>query len=317
MTEGIIDATADQVMEVVKQMVDLPRPDGDEWLEWEIDGLEGQTNYLMHVLPLAATADASGLSTWTAAIAELADRRWGARTHFDATRFTDDKETDPASYDRRSAPASMVRALDADDAVWWPFGHDAVMLVDNSAAERSTSKAAVFVLPRQWLSAEAQGASRPGEARPADDGSLRADFLSKDSSRVLHAVWEVFKTRDPQVLEPLVRSLPAIERATEELDLGGALISNGSNLDHAFHRIRLFGEKKCLCAAYAHHVRYEPAKEEALGHVRITAETPVFFNGRPDRPKRMCECTDCGRRFEVEEGEYHYTWWKWNGVRNA
>ncbi|MEV0646394.1 hypothetical protein AB0I28_14135 [Phytomonospora sp. NPDC050363] len=49
--------------------------------------------------------------------------------------------------------------------------------------------------------------------------------------------------------------------------------------------------------------------------VRIVEEIPVYYNGRPDRPKRLCECADCGKRFEVEEGEYHYTWWKWTVKR--
>ena len=149
------------------------------------------------------------------------------------------------------------------------------------------------------------------EADAAQETTLLDDFLSADSSRVLHAVWAVFKTRDPKVFEPLVSALPAIDRATDDLELGGALISNDRNLGHALERIEIFGEGRCLCAAYLGHVRYEPAKEEGYGHVRIVEEVPVFFNGRPDRPKRVCECTGCGRRFEVEEGEYHYTWWKW------
>lgn len=146
--------------------------------------------------------------------------------------------------------------------------------------------------------------------------TLVDDFSSKDGRRVLHAVWQVFKTRDPEVLEPLVKSFRAIDRATDDLDLGGALLSNGKNLEHALDRIRIFGERRCLCAAYADHVLYEPAKEEAYGHVRIVEEIPVFYNGRPDRPKRVCECVDCGQRFEVEEGEYHYTWWKWTARRS-
>lgn len=149
------------------------------------------------------------------------------------------------------------------------------------------------------------------ETMDAMPAPLMDDFLSGDRGRVLHAAWEVFKTREPAALEPLVAALPAIERATDGLDLGGALLSNRVNLDHALDRIRTFAEQRCLCTAYAGHVLYEPAKEETLGHVRIVEEIPVFFNGRPDRPKRICECTDCGRRFSVEEGESHYTWWKW------
>ena len=65
MTEGIVDASPEQLVAVIEQMADLPWPDGDEWLEWEIDGLEGQTSFLMHVLPLAATSDATALTSFT------------------------------------------------------------------------------------------------------------------------------------------------------------------------------------------------------------------------------------------------------------
>lgn len=150
--------------------------------------------------------------------------------------------------------------------------------------------------------------------REARDSELVDDLLSGDERRVLHAVWAIFATRDPAVLQPVARSLARIERATDDLDLGGALISNRRNLDHAFDRVRRFTEGKCLCGVYPGHVRYEPAKEERHGHVRIVEEIEVLFQGRPDRPRRICECTACGRRFDVEEGEYHYTWWQWHAI---
>ena len=68
MTDGIIEAGPEQVLAVAEQMLDLPWSGGDDWLVWEIDGLEGQTSYLMHVLPLAATTDAARLASYTAAI---------------------------------------------------------------------------------------------------------------------------------------------------------------------------------------------------------------------------------------------------------
>lgn len=145
---------------------------------------------------------------------------------------------------------------------------------------------------------------------------LLADFRSQDDRRVLHAVWEVFKTRDPEVLTPLAGMLPAIRSSTADLDLGGALLSNAANLEHALERLRLFDNRECLCGAYPGHVLYEPAKQEAYGHVRIVEEIPLFFNGRPERPQRVCECCDCGQRFSVDEGEYHYTWWKWTPIES-
>jgi hypothetical protein len=304
MTDGIVDAGPEQVLAVVEQMADLPWPDGDEWLEWEIDGLEGQTSFLMHVLPLAATSDAAALATFTSPLKKLADQRWGVRYRFDATRFTDDAATDPASYDRRSAPASLVRSLGSDHAVWWRSGSDAVVLVDNATAASETGKAAVLVLPARWLAG-------PGAEEDALRSPLVADFLSGDKDRILPALWTVFRTRDPEVLAPLARALPAVRKATADADLGGMLVSNQSNLDHVLDRIELFGKGACLCAAYLSHQFYDPAKEEHRRHVRIVETVPNDGQWVPDR---ICECRDCGTRFQVEQGEYHYTWWKWTEV---
>ncbi|WP_154792481.1 hypothetical protein [Occultella kanbiaonis] len=301
MTDEIVVATPEQVIAVVEQMVDLPWPDGDEWLEWELDGLEGQTNFLMRLLPLAATSDAAALASFTSALVVAANRRWGARRYFDATRFTDDRHTDPASYDRRSAPASLVRSLGADTAAWWPLGSDAVVLADSSGAALKQSKAAVFVLPAQWLAG-------PGAEEDALRFPLVADFLSGEKDRILHALWEVVPTRDPEVLAPLARALPAIEKATANVELGGMLASNSANLEHALDRIEFFGKGDCLCAAYPSHQFYDPAREVRRGHIRIVETVPSDWQRVPDR---ICECRDCGKRFQVEEGEYHYTWWKW------
>jgi hypothetical protein len=304
MADEVVEASPERVVAVVEQMAGLPWPDGDDWLEWEIDGLAGQTSFLMHVLPLGATSDAAALASLTSPLRRLADQRWGARHRFDATRFTDDADTDPASYDRRSAPAGLVRAIGSDTAAWWRSGKDAVVLIDNSAATPETSKAAVLVLPAQWLSG-------PGAEEQALRSPLVADFLSGDKDRILPALWAVFKTRDPEVLAPLARALPAIEKATADAELGGMLASNDSHLEHALARIELFGKGVCLCAAYLSHQFYDPGKEEHRGHVRIVETIP---DARQWVPDRVCECRDCGKRFQVEQGEYHYTWWKWTEV---
>src|SRR5690606_15454799 len=120
---------------------------------------------------------------------------------------------------------------------------------------RPRRTAAVLVLPAQWL-------DEPGAEEAALQMPLVDEFLSGERRPVLHAVWEVFTSRDPEVFAPLVIALPAIAKAPADLALGGALLSNGDNLDHALDRIRLVANKQCLCGAYPDHVRYDPAKEK-------------------------------------------------------
>ncbi|GAB2620822.1 hypothetical protein GCM10027067_35860 [Pseudactinotalea suaedae] len=298
--DEIIQATAEQVLAVVEQMVDLPWPEGDEWLEWRLDGLEGTTSYLMHVLPLASHSDAAAVATFIAPVAALADQRWGARHHFDASRFTDTAATPAAKYDLRSAPAALVRSLDAESAIWWRLGTDAALLVVSSVPGLQLNKAAFMVLSSSWLADEA-----PDEAPSA---LLLADLLSGEKDRIISAMWEVFATRDREILVPLARYLPKIRQATADVELGGMLASQRSNLEHVLDRLGLVSSGACLCAAYPAHQFYDPKKEEGRQHVRIVGTVP---NQQQWEPDRICECCDCGARFQVEQGEYHYTWWKW------
>lgn len=301
--DDVVDATPEQVLGVIQKMRTMRRwpEDRDDRIEWEIDGLEGHTSFFAHCLILGATSDATSLAALTAPLVEMADERWRAHHHFDATLFTDDADTDPAAYDRRSALADVVRALDSDKAAYWPLGSQAVVLVDNSDIAPEAAKAAVLVLPVEWVTA-------PTPVQKSLQAPLVQEFLSGDPRRVLHAVWEVVATRDPKVLAPVALAVPAIDRATDDVELGGALASNGRNLGHALERLELFRKGVCLCAAYLVHQFYDPAKEEARGHVRILDTVP---NSRQWEPDRVCACTDCGTRFQVEQGEYHYTWWKW------
>lgn len=304
MSDEIIEAKPQQLVAVIEQMPGLPWPEGDDPLEWEIDGLEGASTWLMHVLPLAATRDTEALASLLGSFVTAADERWGTHQRFDATRFPT-QSSDLATYDRRSTPAALVRSYGAREARWWRYGSAAVMLMDGSGA-KPKSLAAVVVLPTHWLDA-------PGAEEEALQNPLVEDFLSGENSRVLHAAWAIIETRDAEDLTAVATALPTIERATGDLDLGGALLSNQLHLDHALARVRLFTEHRCLCAAYPDHPLYEPKKERDRGHIRVLGEVP----GRYDRPHKICECTVCGQRFEVEEGEYHYTWWKWTPVPAA
>lgn len=302
--ETIVAATAEQVARVLEQVVDLPWPD-DDWVEWELDGLEGQSSWLTHVLPLASGAEEAAVSALVVPLVELAERRWGRARRFDASRYTDDASTDPASYDRRSALAGMVRSLGASEARWWTYVGHALVLVDSSGqVPRRDNKLAVLVLPTPWLLPS-------GREEAALRSPLVDDLLSGDRERVLGAVWAILATRDPETLRPVLTALPAIERATTDLDLGGALAANAAHLAHALARVELVGTMTCLCTAYPGHQFYDPATEERRGHVRIEGTVP---NERQWEPDRICACTACGRHYQVEHGEYHYPWWAWRAL---
>jgi hypothetical protein len=301
--ETILDVPAARIVDVVARTVDLPWPDGDEVLEWELDGIEGQTTWMMHVVPLAAGAEPAAIRRLAAFVGRAADRRWPGRRVFDATRYTDDASTDPASYDRRSAPAGLVRSLGAQTAVWWRHAAHAVLMVDSShAPSPEERRLAILVLPEQWL-----GPS--GDEEMALQSPLVADLLSGDRERILTAVWTILRTRDPEVLTPLVKARPAIERATAGLDLGGAFIANASHLARALERVELVRRGVCLCTAYPSSQVDDPEREEARGFVRVVETVP---NERQWVPDRICVCTECGRRYQVEQGEYHYPWWRWS-----
>jgi hypothetical protein len=265
--ERIVDATAEQVLAVAEQMVDLPWPDGDEDLPWVIDGLEGETLWLAHALPLASRPTREEAASLVEPLLQAADARWGARYRFDATRYTDDASTDPASYDRRSAVATLVRALGADEAVWWRHRGHAVVLIDSSHLPEAERRLAVLVTESHWF-------GPPGQEEAALASPLVADLLSGDPARVISASWAVIATRDPDVLGPLVVARPAIERATADLDLGGALMSNEWHLRHALRRVELFADGSCLCLTYPDHQTYDVEKEVERGCPTASACAP-------------------------------------------
>jgi len=149
------------------------------------------------------------------------------------------------------------------------------------------------------------------EAVAPPSARLLADFLSAEKDRVLAAMWAVYATRDDEILLPLARQVSQIRRATADIDLGGIVASHRSNLEHALDRLTLAGSGRCLCGAYPSHAMYNPVKEEAKQHVRIVGTEP---NPRQWEADRICECCDCGRRFQVEQGEYHDTWWGWRPI---
>lgn len=136
--------------------------------------------------------------------------------------------------------------------------------------------------------------------------SLLEDFVSGDTSRVLHATWEVIGSRDRKLLDPLLPHLRQIHRATENLSLGGMLRSNSANLDHALEKLENLQRGTCWCENYAGFDRYEPDRERAAGYIQILSTSEPGWS-----MTYACECTNCGRKFDVEQGDYHVMWWKW------
>lgn len=306
--ETIVAASAERVAQTLERVVDLPWPDGDDWVAWEIDGLEGESSWFTHVLPLAYRAHEHEVAALLGPLSELAGRRWGPARRFDAGRFTDDPSTDPVSYDRRSALAGLVRSLGTTEATVWTYAGFALVLVDSSrSAPRHESGAVVLVLPEQWLRGS-------GQEEEALGSPLVEDLLSGDRGRLLGAVWAIIGTRDSETLRPVLTALPEIRRATADLDLGGAFVSNAANLAHALARVELVGTTTCLCTVYPDRQGYDPAVEERRGHVRVDATVP---NPRQWEPDRICSCIACGRRYQVEHGEYHYPWWAWRPLGGA
>jgi hypothetical protein len=132
------------------------------------------------------------------------------------------------------------------------------------------------------------------------------DLLSHDPHRIWQASWEIIATRDTALLESLRTALPAIRRATADIELGGMIQPNRAALSHALGKVKNYHAWRCWCDDYPRLLQYDPGREEERGHATILSRArsawPATYS---------CECTVCGRRFAVEEGEYHSLWWRW------
>ncbi len=136
--------------------------------------------------------------------------------------------------------------------------------------------------------------------------TLLDDLLSADTSRVLHAMWQIIGSRDPAQLDELLPYAARIRHATARLALGGLLRSNSRTLDHALDKLDLRRHGECWCASYPGLDQYEPQKEQSAGHVRILSTSEPGWS-----MTYACECAVCGRIFDVEQGDYHIMWWRW------
>ena len=134
------------------------------------------------------------------------------------------------------------------------------------------------------------------------------DFLSQDTSRVLHAVWTVRESRDPALFDELVGQLARIRSSTESLDLGGIIYSNYDHLEHALETVENYRRGLCWCTNYADTLLYNPETEQDKGRVTIVSTSTPAWDMTFE-----CTCTVCGRQFSVEQGNYHAMWWAWTG----
>lgn len=139
--------------------------------------------------------------------------------------------------------------------------------------------------------------------------SLFTELSSGDSQRIWQAAWGIIRFREeglsPQALIELAPFLPKIRQATEDAELGGAL------LVQALKVIQVVAEGSCHCGVYAdqNFLNYDPREQERLGLVRILSTT------RPDwNMDYWCRCSQCGNAFRVEQREGHTTWWQWHAL---
>lgn len=140
-------------------------------------------------------------------------------------------------------------------------------------------------------------------------------LLEKITSGDAHQIWEsacaIATLRDAPELDILCAHVPDIEKATRGIDLGGMLFPNREHLNFALRKLSYYRSRAgCLCHLYPQRLMFNPAREEEAGNIRILETTA----GQPYNPLYRCQCVLCQTEFRVEEGEYHYTWWKWSEV---
>lgn len=297
----MVRASVQTIVAVIEQMPGLPWVEDDDadWIDWEIDGMEGQSNWFLHLLRLGSTSDpaqANELVEVTRAFIEAADRHWGAHERLTVAGFNDSEDVPWELYDRREGVIRLLQDVGTNRALWWKYGANAVLLAANPETKPKVRRAAVMVLPVHWI-------ETPDRGKAMRQSPVVADLLSGEVERVRKVALAVRTTRDREIFEPLAAALPALETSTYA----------GVDVDAAFDRIRIFAAGTCLCADYLNRQLYNPETEAAAGHVRIVEERQKQLGARPER---LCECSDCGRRFHVEEGDYHYTWWRWTELED-
>jgi hypothetical protein len=143
--------------------------------------------------------------------------------------------------------------------------------------------------------------------------SILSDLTSGNADQIWEGACAIRDLRDLRELRELALHLPEIRSKTEGIRLGGAVRPNSSHLEFALRKLEFVADPSgCLCRLYPQDDLFSPEREEGAGAVRILDR--VLKNGYLDF--YLCECTSCAQRYRVEEGEYHYTWWKWEEAPN-
>ncbi len=139
--------------------------------------------------------------------------------------------------------------------------------------------------------------------------ALFADITSGDAQKIWASSSAIVALRDAAALDALAAHVLEIRAKTDGIPLGGALMPNSERLKFALRKLDYWREKAgCLCRLYPERLMYDPKREAEAGNVRLLSTTsdaaawPTTYT---------CACTLCGANYSVEEGEYHYTWWKW------
>jgi hypothetical protein len=138
---------------------------------------------------------------------------------------------------------------------------------------------------------------------------LLEDLTSGDPTRIWSASCAVIHLHDPAELDRLASQVGRIRASTREVPLGGMLFPNAEHLAAALRRIDQHASGAgCACGLYPGYLMYNPRREAEEGRVVIESEVVPPEGWAADF---VCRCTRCGARYQVEEREYHYTWWGW------
>jgi hypothetical protein len=310
--------TSAEILDVVAKLPGLPYAARGGQRDWSLRGHEGESFDRMHMFGLASHPDRAKVRELARGLAVAADQRWGKRSLFRCAAVT--PKDDPAHIlDPRSVPAAALRAMGTSEAEVWGFGKSALLLAVSEAS--GVSRCVALVMEASYLEepedrfavADAEMESRIRKARKRGGAKQRSgagrtselllDFLSRDEARINSAIDVVNRSGDVALLAPAANELAAVLAALKAADF---VIVDGNPVELAVDRLELVRSGGCLCATYARR-SVDPEREARQGLVRIESETCQLGG----RPRRVVACVACGTVFDVEEGEYHATWWKW------